>query len=102
MELSKMVTMSTSHITEETNRYLSNKDNERYFGFVIYEKENYGYFMYLPTDREEDEEYLKELPEDLAGIFTFARNNNIDVVCLDCDGEVLEELPTYEWNDLEM
>lgn len=95
MEISRMITMSTGHITKETYDYLENKSSDGY-GLCIYDKADFGYFIYMPTNKEHDVEYLKNLPKDLAMIFMFARQNEFDIVCLDCDGQDLDMLPIYD------
>lgn len=89
--------MSTCHVSEETSKILSDVDS--YLPINVYNKTNYGWFIYLPTNKnkKEDAEILKELPKDLALLYVFARANECDVICLDCDGEELDELPIYEW-----
>lgn len=94
MEISKMITMSTAHISEETSKILSDIND---LPLSIYDKFGFGWFIYLPTDKTEDAKILKKLPKDLAMIFMFARHHFIDIVCLDCDGSTIDDLPNYEW-----
>ena len=89
--------MSTCHISEETSKVLSDENNILPIG--IYGKADYGWFIYLSINKneKEDAEILKELPKDLALLYLFARTNECDVICLDCDGDEIDGLPIYEW-----
>lgn len=93
MEISKMLTISTVHITKETNDLLeSEADKNITIGFPeVYGKENYGYFIHVPEDLEEYE----EVPRDLLKCMLLAQKNDCEWLCLDCDGEVVDELETY-------
>lgn len=95
MEISRMITMSTGHISEETSKILEDTSNTLPIG--VYDKTGFGWFIYLPTDKTEDSKILKDLPKDLAMIFMFSRHNDFDIVCLDCDGSDIDELPVYDW-----
>ena len=95
MEISKMVTVSTCHISEETNNMLADKNNS--LPISVYDKTDYGWFIYMPADKDNDADVLKALPTDLAVLFMFARYNEVDVICLDCDGEEIDGLPIYNW-----
>ena len=95
MEISKMITMSTGHISEETSKILRDINNT--LPISVYDKTGFGWFIYLPIDKTEDARILKELPKDLAMIFMFARHHMFDVICLDCDGNDIDELPIYDW-----
>ena len=95
LEITKMLTLSTAHITNET----SVKLNEDSFGDVefpisVYIKQNYGWFIYLLED---DEKEYDMLPQDLANIAKFALANECEMICLDCDGAIIEQLKVYEW-----
>lgn len=93
--VSRMVTMSTGHISKETSEMLA--DTHCYLPLAVYNKADYGWFIYLPPEEDEDAEILQELPKDLALIFMFARHNEFDIVCLDSDGNSAYGLPKYEW-----
>lgn len=95
MEISKMITISTAHIRKETADDLGSTMNTRYVGwmqwFSYYDKADYGWF--IPTDYVE----FEMLPKDLADCIRFALRHGCDWLCLDCDGEIVDSLPTYEW-----
>lgn len=91
MEINKMLTISSTHIKPETWKTL---ENEPPFEIVVYNKECefglYGFFI-LVIDSESC-----NAPEDLAACMRFAEDHDCAWLCLDTDGEVLPELPTYE------
>jgi len=95
MEISKMLTLSTAHITRETAEALgsppSDHTHEWLEWFSYYDKADYGWW--IPTNSAE----LKQLPPDLAACIRFAKSNGCDWLCLDCDGPIENCLPTYEW-----
>ncbi len=93
MEIAKMLTISTGHITKETANLLE-KDSIR--EIVVYSKGGYGYFVHVPDEFD----YLiskNEIPEDLCKCIELALKNKIDWICLDRDGEIISELREYEW-----
>lgn len=96
MEISKMWTLSTAHITKKTNDLLTEWAYPSTEGpFVIY-KMSGGYLIYVPYMFEfrEDE---REIPEDLETLISIAIGRNLNWIYLDCDGETVNCLKTYEW-----
>lgn len=100
MEISRMLTLSTSHITQKTAEELEQRPAQfnsfwsAWDHLAIYDKGSYGWWI-LVSELEYAE--LNQLPEDLAACCRFAKQNDCDWLCLDCDGPVEEYLPTYEW-----
>ena len=95
MEISKMLTLSTGHITRDTANLLESlaDEYEDIIGSpIIYKKGDYGWFVHIP---EELDEY--SIPYDLLQVLEFAKRHDCDWLCLDCDGQEIEFLPQYEW-----
>ena len=91
LEITNMLTLSTAHIKEETAKMLdAGKDC-----ITVFSKGGYGWFIYV--DKEVLEENKNSLPNDLLATIQLADENNCNWLCLDCDGEITEALPTYEW-----
>ena len=94
LEISKMLTLSTAHIKEETAELFN--AFEIPFDICIYDKESgldhYGWFL-----TEWDLSQKANIPLDLLACFRLAERNGCDWLCLDCDGQITELLPTYEW-----
>jgi len=87
LEIYKMLTLSTAHINSTTAELLDQLQSP-----VVYNKSEYGWFIYL--------NYLKDdtnIPNDLAQVIQFAKDRGIALLCLDCDAETVDGLPTYEY-----
>lgn len=95
LDIAKMLTISTAHITAETadllgnhssrlNRELSTIDTS--FGWIIY-------CAPLTYD------YIEEnaVPNDLLACMKFACKNNCEWLRLDSYAETVDKLPTYSW-----
>lgn len=88
MEVCKMLTISTAHISAETAELL---DYDEIEGVVAYNKGGYGWFIY--TDARE----ANAIPADLRRVLDAAYEAGCEVLCLDNDGERLSTLPVYQW-----
>ena len=93
-DITKMVTISTVHIKESTTSFL-----EETLLFSVYQFD-YFYIIWIDNDTES---YLKpfknEIPNDLWDCIMFAHNLGCQWLCLDRDGEIVDELPVYEWKN---
>lgn len=94
MDITKCLTISTAHITEETSKKLQLDPCTNILGLSVYEKGEYGWWIYVGDDLSI---LPKDLPLDLMACICEAFTNNCQWLCLDCDAEELDELPTYEW-----
>lgn len=95
MDITKVLTISTAHITEETDRKLQDESEVNNMCISVYDKAEYGYWIYIdPYDRLMCNE---NIPADLLNCIELARQNDCRWLCLDCDGEEVSELTTYEW-----
>lgn len=91
LEISKCLTLSTAHIKDETKAYIEKEiANPSQGTMIAYEKESYGYFIYIMQD-----EPLDTLPIDLQQVIELARENDCEIICLDAAGPVYSCLPTY-------
>lgn len=80
-EVSKMLALSTAHITEQTcNQFLAT---------VGYEKGEYGWFVYTNLS--------VPIPDDLKACLEYARTIDCEWVMFDLDVDPLPQLPTYDW-----
>lgn len=96
MEISKMLTISTAHITEETADALNKSvyGLESCIDLCVYEKKGYGFFIHIPEDWEEK----RNIPMDLQACVKLADVNGCIWLCLDRDAETVNQLPVYEWD----
>ncbi len=90
MEISRMLTLSTAHISKETADKLGDQNS---ISLWIYDKVGYGWFIYIPDEHD----LSTDIPDDLLIVVQFAKQMDIGIVCLDCDGNTLDQLPTYDW-----
>lgn len=101
MDITKMLTISTAHITKETAKFIDNvcKDNNL-SNLIVYDEtahyngctEQYGWFIYCNADLSD-----LNVPKDLLKVMCFARDNDCDWLCLDRDAEIVDSLDKYEW-----
>lgn len=89
MEISKMLTVSTAHVSKETAELLENDELD----IVIFDKGEYGWFIFLS----DEDDYYDNFPVELLKLMNFAKDLCCDWLCLDRDGEVLEYLETFDW-----
>lgn len=86
-----VLTLSTAHISKPVARYLD-------MGLVSYMKSEYGWFLYVDRLLEEDRRWNHlRIPAELINVLEFAHKMRCSVLCLDRDGEIVDELPFYEW-----
>ena len=83
----KTLCLSTAHIAESTARHLDNDDLD----ILLVGKNEYGYMLYSEFDPEDD------IPIDLRRVLEYTRSHDCRFVYLDCDEDIIPELPTYEW-----
>ena len=96
MEISKMLTISTAHIHPYHVKFLDTEARNIRADIVVYEKAKYGWFIY--TGEVMFAEWrISHVPFSIKDCMTLARNNGCDWLCLDRDGELVDDLPEYEW-----
>ena len=55
-----------------------------------------GVFITIPDKSETD---ITGMSGDLRNLLRYAWNNNIDLIRMDCDAEIIYDLPAYDWED---
>ena len=95
MDLTTMLTISTAHIGPVTAHMLDAEDTTGDMGVTVYIMgdgyEADSWLIYVDPKAEGN------VPEDLQRLMEFCAGKGIDWLRLDGDGEILPELPTYEW-----
>lgn len=91
MEISKMLTVSTAHITQTTAEILDDGVRD----LIVYKKDEYGWFIVVPES--DVIVHLWTVLPNLMTLLAFAKDLGCDWLCLDRDGEVLEYIKSYEW-----
>jgi len=92
MEITKMLTISTAHITKETADLLNIEPDNDNMQLSVYNKADFGWFIYVNIDLDN-----RNIPDDLRRCLDLAKDNDCNWLCLDCDGEVVDGLDVYEW-----
>jgi hypothetical protein len=97
-EISKMLTLSTAHIRRSTSELLQFKTDDVPFCF---DKTDAGWIV-LVSDKAfgtKGVEIIDPLtvPSDLKTVLAYARSLGCEWLCLDRDGDVNPNLPTWEW-----
>ena len=93
LEIDKVLTISTAHITETTAEMLKKESTENNMFLSVYDKADYGWFIFIGG---EGINYEK-MPDDLARCIKLAKFHECNWLCLDCDGMEVEFMETYEW-----
>ncbi len=94
LEIVKMVTLSTWHVTSESYHKLFEDKIDSLVSFPkgTTDGYEYGVFVYIPEVCGED-----SLPQDIMKCVEFARENECKWIMFDCDAYTIAELPIYEW-----
>ena len=91
-EVSRMLTLSTAHLTPETIWKLTNNPETDELCMTVYPKSEFGWFVYFSGIPQSS---IDALPKDLRACVYTAQNLNCDVLCFDCDAEPLGYLDVY-------
>lgn len=89
MEVEKIMTLSTSHIKDETANYLADESRGE---LVVYKKDQFGWFIFIGSD-----EPFNNVPFELLKVIEFAREHGCAWLCLDRDGQLNKDLPIHQW-----
>lgn len=97
LEISKMLTISTSHVTEDAITELDKMVTTGH-PYVTYEKGEYGYFIHVGNNNPMDMEM--PLATSLMNVLEFAFKQGVEWLCLDRDAEEVDCLTVYDWNEI--
>ena len=97
----KCITLSTYHITPGAIKILNENiycPDTSIVPFCIYKKDDYGYFLYPEAKEDLCENREPDNPDTkcLFDLWKFAHENSAGLICLDCDGPVVPDLPHFE------
>lgn len=107
MEITKMLVLSTAHLSNDTcNRYLHRQHDLSTPGVVAFEKlsygspvrdpDSYGWFVHVP-DEAALPDWPTDMPLELRSAIHVARRESCGWIMFDRDGDTIDELPTYDW-----
>lgn len=88
----KMIDVSTAHLSPDTRQRLETSDIE---GVLFYPKGPWGWFINVPS-RKDGLIVGNEVPADLKDCIEFAQTHEKEWIMFDCDGAIVNELPTFE------
>ena len=109
-EISRILTLSTGHVTECTRNMLLRESEENNFGLDVYEKDDFGFIIYLPAPVETrgvDTPYTEtpagctrfgisySVPKDLQDVLRYCHDMGCNILCLDADGPEIPYLRYY-------
>ena len=97
MEITKMLTISTAHISRDTARKLSDRAYCQQMDTAVFEKDRYGWWVYCNSVLEDDLGGREWVPDDLWRCMELANKNSCEWLCLDSDAQIIEGLPVYDW-----
>lgn len=87
----RMLDVSSAHISTDTWNMLDaewQSCNTPLEGITVYQKDCYGYIVYLVSDEID----LSVIPSDLACAIRYAQKHDCDVICIDRDAEIYDNL----------
>lgn len=94
LEISKVLTVSTSHITEEVAKQLDRESKTNEYALSVYNKDDYGWWICVPEDCKS---VCGHIPSCLRKLIELATTNDCNWLCIDCDGPEVDGLETYSW-----
>ena len=96
LEIEKILTLSTGHITSNTAKKLDLNPATNCLGLCVYHKASYGWYIIVDENAIELATNNK-LPRELANLILFTRDVNCSILCLDQDGYKLPYLKSFNW-----
>ena len=93
LDITKVLTIASYHVTKETAEKLSDK-KWTCCHISIFDKGDYGWWIWIPEDYWY---YNIGVPKDLDACIKLAIKHGCTWLCLDCDAMEAEELPFYDW-----
>lgn len=96
LDITKCLTVSTAHVKPATMVQLALEKCRNKMGLVVYDKGEYGFWVYISPEDIDEDIPCNRIPQDLMACISLARNNNCEWLCLDSGAEIVDELPNYE------
>ena len=101
--IERALDISTIHITFQDSKILQSHAASKDLGdLIVYEKGEYGWFIYVSLDRSDFKEWIEPmqaagLSDDFLNIVRFAHRHKCKWIEMDRDGAQYDKLPTHEW-----
>ena len=93
-EISKMLTLSTAHVTKFTADMFHYNVHKSVLP-VYYSKGEYGWLVHI--HELDDDMSVLQYPTDIQELIAYARSLGCEWLCLDQDGPINPNLPSWEW-----
>lgn len=93
--IKNIMTISSNHISFETAHELLRESMSNRLGLSVYLKSDSGFFILCPKDMTQFHNENKSLPIDLWKCLEYANKNHCQWLCLDRNGEQVDELENY-------
>lgn len=93
-EINKELVLSTAHVKEST---LNGCFNEDYIKQYDYSTDEYGVRLHVSMSLSDFEDSGIPFPSELVNLLKIAKENDCKWLVLDCDGDEVEGLPTFDW-----
>jgi hypothetical protein len=95
----KMLDISTAHLPF---RFFDPADSSAWNNVPLHHETGYGVMVWVPDDPTDinnlgSEEGDDAVPPEIVALWRYARERGCDYIMLDEDGDVLNDLPTWEW-----
>lgn len=90
---SKMMNLSTAHISEYTALWLAEGNHP---SLIVYVKKDYGFWVMVPPESE-DWENISDIPDELLTILRYADKQSCAWVMLDSAYDEVDGLLTFDW-----
>jgi hypothetical protein len=102
LEISKLVTLSTSHLSQTTANNLPSGrgDHQGVVGTPDWWPQfsrDEGWLFWVPTDEAAFQSIYAESPKDLLDVLMYVRNSGCEWLLFDSDGPLCDVLYQYEW-----
>lgn len=103
MPVEKVLSLSTAHISSETNELLDqlgyvndSEPNPLSFRFVPH---HYGFIIFMRSElkEEEDRKRIEDDAPELLPIMDYAIKNNCSMIDIDRDADIMLEFKTFDW-----
>jgi len=102
LEIVKLVTLSTSHISQTTVHNLPNGRGDHWGvrgtpdWWPRFARDE-GWLFWVPADEAAFQICYAEAPKDLLDVLMYIRNSGCEWLLLDCDGPTCDVLYQYDW-----
>lgn len=97
-QIDKVLTISSFHVSLDTSGKLDTEPAFNPIDLSVYPKADFGWWICIDPNFVEDDG-TRRIPSDLMDCIRYAWKHDCTWLCLDCDGEIIPELKTYDWEN---